>query len=480
MKKLINLWINTSAPAKASIVFLFVSIVQKGLAYITTPVYTNLLTTDDYGKVAVFLTWFQLIGVVAMFSLQAGVFNNGMLEYKQDRDGYMFSMLMLSNVITIITGSVFIGGYGIWGKYIKLDMPLVLLMFALFFTQPAMNFWQSRKRFEFKYKILAIATLSSCILSPIIAVVCIFLFPSNKIYARLFGAECVLIAFYLFFYVYIIVKANGKLNTSYWKFAFLFNLPLLPHYLSNFLLNSSDKLMISYLINDTQAAFYNVAYAVGTVVSIVWSAINTSLLPFTYENCEKKNYKRISDITIPLILIYSAACLMIVLFVPEIIYIMAPKEYSIAIYVVPPIIGGVFFQSLYYIFANAIYYYKKPKYVMYASFTAAICNLILNYIFIPKFGFIAAGYTTLVSFIIQVLIDYFAMRKVLGFSIYNDKFLMVVSLVVIGISLVINFTYNCSFIRYGIFATLLAILLFKRQYIISLLKKIRSQVPNCA
>lgn len=475
MKKILSLWKNMSASAKASIVFLFVSIVQKGLAYITTPIYTNLLTTDEYGKVAVFLTWFQLIGIVAMFSLQAGVFNNGMLEYKQDRDGYMFSMLILSNIITLITGTIFIGGYSIWGKYIKLEMPLVLLMFALFFTQPAMNFWQSRKRFEFKYKILAIATLSSCVLSPIVAVICIYLFPNNKIYARLFGAECTLIAFYLFFYVYTIIKARGRLNTSYWKFAFLFNLPLIPHYLSQYLLNSSDKLMISYLINDTQTAFYNVAYAVGAVVSIVWSAINTSLLPFTYENCEKKNYKHISNITNPLILLYGSTCLMIILFAPELISIMAPKEYGVARYVVPPIVGGVFFQSLYYIFANAIYYYKKPKYVMYASFTAAISNLILNYIFIPKYGFVAAGYTTLVCFIIQVLMDYFAMRKVLGFSIYNDRFLLIVSVVVIVISLVSNVTYDFPLIRYSIFAILVAILIVKRKYIISLVKKIRNK-----
>lgn len=475
MKKILNIWHTTSAPAKASIVFLLVSIIQKGLAYITTPIYTNLLTTDEFGKVAVFLTWFQLIGIVSMFSLQAGVFNNGMMEYKHDRDGYMFSMLMLSNIITVITGVIFIGGYRIWEKYIKLDMPLILLMFALFLTQPAMNFWQSRNRFEFKYKMLAVATLSSCIFSPIIAVICIFLFPNNKVYGRLFGAECTLIAFYLFFYIYIVIKSKGKLNTSYWRFALLFNLPLIPHYLSQYLLNSSDKLMISYLINDTETAYYNVAYSVGAVVTIVWSAINTSLLPFTYENCEKKNYGHISDITNPLILLYGAACLLIILFAPELISIMAPKEYSIAIYVVPPIVGGVFFQSLYYIFANAIYYYKKPKYVMYASFSAAIINLVLNYIFIPKYGFIAAGYTTLISFLIQVLMDYFAMKKVLGFSIYNDKFLLFISSIVICISLISNITYDYPIVRYIVFVFLITVLVIKKNYFISILKRIRNK-----
>jgi O-antigen/teichoic acid export membrane protein len=164
-----------SAPSKASIVFLMVSMIQKGLAYITTPIYTNLLTTDEYGKVAVFLTWFQLIGIVAMFSLQAGVFNNGMLEYKDKRDEYMLSMLALSNLITAVSGIVLIVGFKFWNRFMRLDMPLIILMLLLFLTQPAMNFWQSRQRFSYKYKALAIATVSSCIVSPVAAVICILI-----------------------------------------------------------------------------------------------------------------------------------------------------------------------------------------------------------------------------------------------------------------------------------------------------------------
>ena len=464
-----------SAPSKASIVFLMVSIVQKGLAYLTTPLYTNLLTTEEYGQVSLFLTWFQLIGIVAMFSLQAGVFNNGMLEYKEDRDGYMFSMLILSNIITVISGCILIVGYSIWGKYIKLEMPLIFLMIALFLTQPAMNFWQSRQRFEYKYKMLAVATLSSCIASPLVAVLCIIKFPDHRLYARLFGAECTLIAFYVFFYIYVVIKANGKLKTSYWKPALMFNLPLIPHYLSQYLLSSSDKVMISYFVGDSQTAFYSVAYSVAAVVTIVWSAINTSLLPFTYENCEKKNYKRISEITIPLILVYAAACMAIILFAPELIAIMSTEEYRIAIYVVPPIVGGVFFQCLYYIFANIVYYFKRSKYVMYASFVAAITNLVLNYIFIPKFGFVAAGYTTLASYIIQVFIDYFAMKKVMGFSLYNTKLLISISSAVIMISLVSSVTYNYPLFRYLLFLAMLVAAFVNRNRIIKLLKAVKEK-----
>ena len=235
--------------------------------------------------------------------------------------------------------------------------------------------------------------------------------------------------------------------------------------------------MISHLVGDTQTAFYNVAYSVAAVATIVWSAINTSLLPFTYENCKAKKFKRIADVTIPLMLVFAAACMTVIVFAPELIAIMAPPEYGIAIYVVPPVVGGVFFQCMYYIFANPIYYFKKPKYVMYASLIAAIINVILNYIFIPMFGFIAAGYTTIVSYMLQAFIDYLAMRKVMGFSIYNTKLLLGISAAVIAVSLVSALTYRFIFIRYGLFIAMLAVIYVNRRRLTDIFKTIKRREP---
>ena len=81
--------------AKASIVYLMVSILQKGMAFLTSPLYTRLLTTEEYGQVTVYLSWQQLFGIVAMFCLSAGVFDVGMLEYKTKREEFVFSLLKM-------------------------------------------------------------------------------------------------------------------------------------------------------------------------------------------------------------------------------------------------------------------------------------------------------------------------------------------------------------------------------------------------
>ena len=107
-------------------------------------------------------------------------------------------------------------------------------------------------------------------------------------------------------------------------------------------------------------------------------------------------------------------------------------------------------MSIFSIFSNIIYYEKKPKYVMGAGVAAAIVNIILNYIFIPLCGYFAAGYTTLVAYLLQVVWSYIAVRKVTGESVYDMKKLGIIGLIVLVMSIFSQFLYPYTWIRWGL------------------------------
>ena len=157
---------------------------------------------------------------------------------------------------------------------------------------------------------------------------------------------------------------------------------------------------------------------------------------------------------------------------------MSPKSFREAIYVIPPIVGGVFFQVHYYIYANVLYYYKKSKYVMIGSITATLLNIVLNYIFINEYGFIAAGYTTIFCYFVQALIDYFAMKKVVGESVYNMKVIAAMSVGIVVISLVSNLTYDYLIIRYVIAAVIVALGVIYRKKLMSLFAGMKKGKKN--
>lgn len=464
---------------KASAALFFASVITSGIAYIVTPIYTRLLNPDVYGQTSVFMTWLQIFGIIAMFCLSNGVFNNGMIDYPDRRDEYSFSMLIFSNIITLVFSGLILSLYPLLKQILGIDFPLMILMCIIFIFQPAYTFWTKRQRYELKYKYTFIWTIVSAFASPVVAVICILTAKEeNKLYARLLGAELTLIAIYICFYFYLAYKSRGKINTKYWKEALLFNLPLIPHYLSMYILNSSDKLMISRLVSDSATAYYSVAYSVASLVMVLWSSVNASLVPYTYENCKKKNYKAISRVTTLLLTVFAAVCIFVIMLAPEVVEIMATADYKEAIYVIPAIIGGVFFQVQYYIYANIVYYYKKPKYVMVASVTAALLNLALNFIFIKQYGFLAAGYTTLFCYFVQATIDYFVMKKVFKEKIYNMRYIGVLSLVVIAISLLSDFIYDNAIARYAIIATIVVLCIVFQKKIIGLFKMMTKGEKN--
>jgi O-antigen/teichoic acid export membrane protein len=464
---------NLSAGVLSTFGFLFSSIVTMGISYITIPLYTRLLSPDDYGQVSVYLTWTTIIGYIAMFCLSYGVFNNGMIEYPQRRTEYTFSLLNLSNIITIITFILISLVYPFISSILGIDYVLIVLMFLGFLFQPAYSFWFARQRYELKYKGPLIWSAICGVISPLIAVICILAFPGYGVYARIIGAEIPLILIYAFFYIRLGKRSKWKVDRSFWKAAFLFNLPLIPHYLSTFLLSSSDKIMISYIVGDAATAFYSVAHSVAAVAAIIWTAINGSLVPYTYEKCKDKDYAAINKITLPLVLLVAVGCVCVIMMAPEIVKIMATDAYYESISVIPPIVGGIFFQTQYYLYANVLYYYKKPKYVMIGSVVATVLNIVLNYIFISKYGYMAAGYTTIVCYLIQALIDYWGLRHVVKEKVYNMKFIVLLSVAILLISIISPLLYNDWIIRYVILLCVLGVILLNINKIKSIFAKIK-------
>ena len=81
---------------------------------------------------------------------------------------------------------------------------------------------------------------------------------------------------------------------------------------------------------------------------------------------------------------------MLIMIAPEILYILGGEEYMQAVYVIPPVMIGYIAQMLYTLYVNIEYYNRKQKQIMAGTLIAAAINIILNLIFIPIFGYIAA------------------------------------------------------------------------------------------
>ena len=418
---------------------------------ITMPIFTRLLPTEDYGLFTIYQSWYSIVSIFVTLNLAGAVVNNGMIKYKDKRAEFISSLQGLSTTVTVAFFVIYFLNRPFWNELFELPTSLMLVMFVQLLFEPAYLFWMQRNRFEFKYRNVVSVTLILSILSPILGVIAVVT-AKDKVFARVFSYALVQICVGLVFYVLQVYKGKRLFDKGYWKFALAFNLPLIPHYLSQNILGQADRIMIGNMVGNSKAAIYSVAYTVASIMTLMINAINSSFIPSMYQNLDEKKYDKIEKESFPLCIIIAVAVCGVMLIGPEIIGILASKEYAEAIYCIPPVAASIYFTYLYTLFINVEFYFEKTKYSMIVSVLGAILNIFLNYLLIPKFGYIAAGYTTLVCYILFAIGHgclCASLKKSANIkqALFSVQKIIVLSMAVLVYTVVTNILYSYPIVR---------------------------------
>lgn len=475
---MLNKYKKLSNGVKASIWFMLCSIIQKGIAFITIPIFTRMLTATEYGQYSLFLAWQDIIIIFATLNLNYQVFNNGMVKFKNDKDGYTIAMIGLALISGLITFCLISLFYPLWYKYTGINFISMVMMSINMFCLLIFGLWTVRNRYDYKYKMLTVLTILMAITNPILGIILVK-YNTNKVFFRILSIVITSALFGLISFIILFKKSKKIINFTYWKYALFLSIPLIPHYISMVILHSSDRIMIGNIAGENYTALYSVSYNVAVIMQIILNAINASLIPFVYKNIESKNYTNIREKSFSIIVFVACLCLIPMFFAPEAIYILGGKEYLDASSIVPILSVSVYMIFIYSIFVIVEMYFEKSNYIAIGSTCAAVLNVVLNIVFINLFGYKAAAYTTLISYISLAFFHYIMYRKVLNHNnikenIFNTKILILISIVLFAISIVIYLIYENIVIRYGLFLLLLTLLFIKRKNIINILHSIKT------
>lgn len=465
--------------AKATIWFIFCSVLQKCISMITMPIFTRIMSTEQYGQFSVYSSWLQIFTIITTLRLNYAVFNKGMSKYKDDRDGYTSTMQSITFILTGIVFCVYLLFREQINAITELPTFIMVAIFAELFVTPAIDFWTIRKRYEYIYKPVIARTLLMVFLNSALGIAAVLL-SEEKGYARIMTCVFVNICFGACLFVYNCRKGKTLLKLEYVKFAIGFNLPLLLHYFSQYILDQFDRIMIQKMVGFSAAGIYSVAYSAGLVLKIVTQNVNSALVPWQYGKLEK-NELAILDSTIINVYAFVGACAVVFsAFAPELMKILASEKYYEAVYVIPPVALSMYFVFLYTSFANVEFFYDLNKFTMFISMAGAAINIVLNYIGIQMFGYIAAAYTTLICYIIFTVAHFlyaeFSLRKKLHVDrIFNAKKITLLSLVILAMGILVAFLYERIVLRYTLIAVVMVICYWKKEKIIGLLLSIRKK-----
>lgn len=484
IKNAIRQWNNLSLPAKATIWYTICSVLQKGISFIVVPIFTRTLSTEQYGIYSIYQSIQSVVTIIVTFNLGAAPFNVCAKKCtSKQRGGMAVSLMGLSVLLGIV-------GYIIWiainvvscnglNNVLGLADNLVGLMFLQIIVGALTGIWSADMRYTFAYRPLIIYTLLLSALNPITSLVAFQLFEAS---AKVRIVSVVILEVILGTSVCIkfILENIKEISRKWWKFATVFSIPLIPHYLSMTVLSQANRIMIGAMIGNTAAAIYSVAFNVGIIINFFTTSINSAFIPFVYESMNEKKYDAIKRASEGLLLFVGIMVVGVVALAPEIMKILAPIEYYEAIWIIPPVALSSFFIFAYSLFANIEFYFEKNKYVMVASCIGAILNIILNVIFLPIFGYLVAGYITLFCYILFTVAHYLFYLKTLKSVKFSGQLFSMRRIGCFGVFLTVlvmalSFCYKISLLRYGLIIFVLLIIILKRKIVFSYIKTISAK-----
>lgn len=476
IRKCIDRYSKIPVPAKCSFWFLICFFLQKSISVITTPIFTRLLSTVEYGQYSVFNSWLSIIEVFTTLCLFYGIFSQGLVKFEERRNSFASSMQGLCTILVIFWAIVYSLFRNFWNSLFELSTFQMIAMIIIIWTNSVSTFWIVYKRFEFSYRAPIILSMIVSVCRPLISILFVNC-SDNKVDARIFGIMLVNIFAYspLFFIQW--KKGNKFIDLALWKYALKFNIPLLPHYLSNTILSGADRIMIQGMVGSSEAGIYSLAYSVSMLMTLFNSSIMQTLEPWILKKIKNKEVKDISQIVYPTMTLIMILNIIFISLAPEIVAIFAPGTYSQAIHIIPPVTLSVVFLFMYEVISSIAMYYEKTWFITAATIVTAISNIVLNYICINIWGYVAAAYTTLGCYIFRVIMHYIMMRKVCWKELngnqpiyFRDLYPRVLLFLFVGFLFLLIYDYIV--IRYILLLIMVLIMLANKNKIMIALKNI--------
>ena len=91
-----------SLPVRAAFWFAVCNVMLKGIQFITVPIFTSLMADEEYGRLSVFLTYEQMLYILATWEIQMGAYQKGIFKFKEEAYDFTAAAQFLINILTVI------------------------------------------------------------------------------------------------------------------------------------------------------------------------------------------------------------------------------------------------------------------------------------------------------------------------------------------------------------------------------------------
>lgn len=449
---------------KLSSDFLIYSIgpqIPKISSFFILPLITPFLSTTDYGVSGVVMAYTGLLaslGDLGFSLLMMNSFYNYRQKWGHYWGQYHFYLIMWSFFYSILLGILLFFVIPEEASGNKIMIIALFVIPSLFFNVTVM---MATKFYQYSGKPIYVSLVSA-----LVGVIAVFLNLYTVAYLKLGYMGWFISSFFsgllsCIFYIYPVYFKYKIYPICVFRIKFLLkslkvSLLSIPHNYSSYLLNSSDRLVMDRLgLKTSSIGEYNIANIFGGYMEFFGSAMGLAIGPILTKAFSQKNKesgKKIKDLINFLQILFVVVGFVFSLWCKELFYLLVKNEslnkmYPLAII----IIMGYTYKPYYWLATTRLQYSENLKAIVRITFIAGILNVVLNIIFIPFFGIVAAALTTFICLLWSGFAGYFlkSFRNV-----ECESYSPIMSIVIIIIASVTVFTLKDSFWLIKLFITM--------------------------
>lgn len=450
------------------------------LSFLLLPLYTKVLETAGYGEVSVIFAWFAIFNVLLAYGMETAFFR---FYHSEERKVNVVSTSLVSifgtTFLFVVFGLIFQSWiaqatnievtYIRYAIYILALDALVIIPFA----------WLRANGKPMRYAVVKVFNIALYLglnifflwFLPNLAeanpeVFYGWMYKPNFEISYIFISNLIASGFTLLLMLQLYLKGPYVFDVSLWKSMMNYAMPVLVAGIAFTVNEVFDRILLSKLlpedVAESEIGKYAACYKLALFMTLFATAFRMGIEPFFFSHSSSEHpQKAYAQITNYFVVMGSVILLGVVVFadVLKVIFIPNP-DYWEAMSVVPYVVLASFCLGIYH---NLSVWYKitdRTRYGAYISLIGAVLTIIINFTFIPYFGYKASAVATLVAYASMMILSFFFGRMYYPIP-YNHRKIIFYLSVSILFSLLSFYVFNRNLIAGSLFFLLFLGLVYK-------------------
>ena len=389
-----------SLPAKASVWYTASAILERGGSLIFTPIFTRILTAEEFGIYPLYLSWMGIFTVLCTLEIGGAIVYRALTRF-QDADEFFSSALGLLAVSALSFTTLYIIFKSTINAITGLSTALTLLLIIQVFLTGIQGIYLCGCRYVYRYRKVAAINLFSAIASPLLTLLLIKLTPIRA-EARIVAPLIVCTATAIPILVGMLKKCGRLFSPEIWKYLIRLAIPQLPHFISATLSVQLGRIIVGRSFGQSELAKYSVAFSIGFLLSVISAPIVSALCPWINRKLMRGEIVIINTVASRIFSLFSILTLILLCISPEIMALLAPTEYREALFAIFPIAVSIPFSFLSSLIHTVQTYYERTYLNTASSVATALITLMLNLSLTLRLGYKSAAAIILISSIAQL------------------------------------------------------------------------------